>query len=98
MTKGIENANRKGKKKKAGDEDLDTLTRLVFNLKNALEQLISFVGKEENICPKVKEQEVRTRHLEDLTDEVHQKLLTGSFIISSKANDDLESLIIPERN
>ena len=99
VTKGIENANRKGKKKKAGDEDLDvnTLTSLVFNLKNALEQLISFVGKEENICPKVKEQEVRTRHLEDLTDEVHQKSLTGSFIISSKANDDLESLIIPEK-
>ena len=99
VTKGLENANRKGKKNKAGDEDLDAkaITTLVFGLKNAMEQLVAFVGKEDNFCPKVKEQEKRTRHLEDETDEVHQKSLVGSFVITSKANDDLESLIIPEK-
>ena len=99
VTKGLENANRKGKKKKAGDEDLDAtaITNLVFNLKNALEQLIAFVGKEDNFCPKIKEQEKRTRHLEDQTDDLHQKSLIGSFVITSKANDDLESLITPEK-
>ena len=99
VTKGLENANRKGKKKKAGDEDLDAtaITNLVFNLKNALEQLIAFVGKEDNFCPKIKEQEKRSRHLEDQTDDLHQKSLIGSFVITSKANDDLESLITPEK-
>ena len=99
VTKGLENANRKGKKDKAGDEDLDNkaLTSLVHNLKNALEQLVAFVGKEDNFCPKIKEQEKRTRHLEDQTDDLHQKSLIGSFIITSKANDDLESLITPEK-
>ena len=99
VTKGLENANRKGKKNKAGDEDLDnkTITSLVFNLKNALEQLVAFVGKEDNFCPKIKEQEKRTRHLEDQTDDIQQKSLTGSFVITSKANDELESLITPEK-
>ena len=99
VTKGLENANRKGKRDKQGDVDLDTkaLTAIMFDLKNALEQLVTFVGKEENICPKVKVQETRTRHLEDLTDDLHQKSLTGSFVISSKANDDLETLITPEK-
>ena len=99
VTKGLENANRKGKKKKAGDEDLDAtaITNLVFNLKNALEQLIAFVGKEDNFCPKIKEQEKRTRHLEDQTDDLHQKSLIGSFVITSKSNDDVESLITPEK-
>merc|ERR1712055_1121320 len=99
VTKGLENANRKGKKNKAGDEDLDAkaITNLVFSLKNALEQLVAFVGKEDNFCPKVKEQEKRTRHLEDQTDDLHQKSLIGSFIITSKANDELESLITPEK-
>ena len=51
----LENAARKGKKTKQGDEDLDVkaMKALVHNLKSALEQLVTFVGKEENICPKV---------------------------------------------
>ena len=99
VTKVLENASRKGKKAKQGEEDLDNkaLTSLVFNLKNAIEQLVNFVGKEDNFCPKVKEQETKTRHLEDLSDEMQQKSLLGSFILTSKANDDLESLIIPEK-
>lgn len=99
VSKTLETANRKGRKGKEGQEDLDNkaLTALVFNLKNAMEQLVTFVGKEENFCPKVKEQETKTRHLEDLTDEMQQKSLIGSFIITSKANDDVESLIIPEK-
>ena len=99
VTKGLENANRKGKKNKAGDEDLDpkAITNLVFCLKNAMEQLVAFVGKEDKFCPKIKEQEKRTRHLEDQTDDLHQKSLIGSFIITSKANDELESLITPEK-
>ena len=99
VSKALENANRKGKRDKQGDVDLDTkaLTAIMFDLKNVLEQLVTFVGKEENICPKVKVQETRTRHLEDLTDDLQQKSLTGSFVITSKANDDLESLIIPEK-
>ena len=45
VAKGVENASRKGKKAKQGEEDLDTkaLTGLVVNLKNALEQLVAFV-------------------------------------------------------
>ena len=99
VTKALENASRKGKKAKQGEEDLDNkaLTALVFNLKNALEQLVTFVGKEDNFCPKVKEQEIRTRHLEDQGDEIEQKSLLGSFIITSKANEELESLITPEK-
>ena len=99
VSKTLETAHRKGRKGKEGQEDLDNkaLTALVFNLKNAMEQLVTFVGKEENFCPKVKEQETKTRHLEDLTDEMQQKSLIGSFIITSKANDDVESLIIPEK-
>ena len=99
VTKGLENANRKGKKDKAGDQDLDTkaITNLVFCLKNAMEQLVAFVGKEDNFCPKIKEQEKKTRHVEDLTDDLHQKSLIGSFVITSKANDELESLITPEK-
>ena len=98
VSKVLETANRKGKKGKEGSEDLDNkaLTALVFNLKNAMEQLVTFVGKEEN-CPKLKEQETKTRHLEDLTDEMQQKSLIGSFIITSKANDELESLITQEK-
>ena len=71
VAKGVENASRKGKKPKQGEEDLDNkaLTGLVINLKNALEQLVAYVGKEENFCPKLKDQEKRTRHLEDLTDD-----------------------------
>ena len=99
VTKALENASRKGKKTKQGEEDLDnkSLTALVFNLKTALEQLVTFVGKEDNFCPKVKEQETKTRHLEDHFDEMQQKSLLGCFILSSKANDDIESLIIPEK-
>ena len=55
------------------------------------------MGKEDNICPKVKQQETRIRQMEDLNDEIHQRSLLGSFIITSKANDDLESLIVPEK-
>ena len=99
VAKGVENASRKGKKPKQGEEDLDNkaLTGLVINLKNALEQLVAYVGKEENFCPKLKDQEKRTRHLEDLTDDIQQKSLVGSFIITSRANDDVESLITPEK-
>ena len=99
VSKGLENASRKGKKGKAGEEDLDNkaLTSLVFNLKTALEQLVTYVGKEDNFCPKVKEQEIKTRHLEDLSDELQQKSLLGSFILTSKANDTMESLITPEK-
>ena len=99
VTKALENASRKGKKAKQGEEDLDnkSLTALVYNLKTALEQLVTFVGKEDNICPKVKEQEVKTRQLEDQSDDMQQKSLLGSFILTSKANDALESLIIPEK-
>ena len=99
VAKGVENASRKGKKPKQGEEDLDNkaLTGLVVNLKNALEQLVAYVGKEENFCPKLKDQEKRTRHLEDLTDDIQQKSLIGSFVITSRANDDLESLITPEK-
>ena len=43
----------------------------------------------------MKEQE--TRHLEDQSDEMQQKSLLGSFILTSKANDDIDSLIIPEK-
>ena len=79
VSKGLENANRKGKR---GDVDLDNkaLTAIMFDLKNALEQLVTFVGKEENICPKVKVNETRTRQLENLTDDLQQKSLTGSFV------------------
>ena len=99
VTKALENASRKGKKAKQGEEDLDnkSLTALVYNLKTALEQLVTFVGKEDNICPKVKEQEVKTRRLKDQSDDMQQKSLLGSFILTSKANDALESLIIPEK-
>ena len=99
VTKALENASRKGKKQKQGEEDLDAkaLTGLVFNLKSALEQLVIFVSKEDNICPKVKEQEKRTRQLEDQSDELHQNSMLGSFILTSKANDTLDSLIIPEK-
>ena len=99
VAKGVENASRKGKKPKQGEEDLDNkaLTGLVINLKNALEQLVAYVGKEENFCPKLKDQEKRTRQLEDLTDDIQQKSLVGSFIITSRANDEVESLITPEK-
>ena len=80
VTKVLDTASRKVKKAKQGEENLDAkaLTTLVLNLKNAMEQLVTFVGKEENICPKVKDQEVRTRALEDFTDEMQQKSLLGS--------------------
>ena len=57
VSKGLENANRKGKRDQQGDVDLDNkaFTAIMFDLKNALEQLVTFVGKEENICPKVNE-------------------------------------------
>ena len=99
VTKALENATKKGKKAKQGDEDLDIkgITALVSNLKTALEQLVLYVGKEENFCPKVKEQEVKIRNLEDLNDDQQQKSMIGSFIITSKANDALESLITPEK-
>ena len=99
VTKKLEGASRGGKKAKAGEEDLDnkTLTGLVHSLKSAMEQLVTFMGKEDNFCPKVKQQETRIRQMEDLTDEVHQRSLLGSFIITSRANDDMESLIIPEK-
>ena len=99
VTKALENATKKGKKAKQGDEDLDIkgITALVCNLKSALEELVLFVGKEENFCPKVKEQEVRIRNLEDQNDDQLQKSMIGSFIITSKANDALESLITPEK-
>ena len=99
VTKVLDTASRKGKKAKQGEEDLDAkaLTTLVLNLKNAMEQLVKFVGKEENICPKVRDQEGRTRALEDQTDEMQQKSLLGSFIITSRANNDLETLITPEK-
>ena len=99
VTKALENATKKGKKAKQGDKDLDIkgITALVCNLKSALEQLVLFVGKEENFCPKVKEQEVRIRNLEDQNDDQLQKSMIGSFIITSKANDALESLITPEK-
>ena len=47
--------------------------------KNALKQLIAFVGKEDNFCPKVKKQEKGARHLKDQSDEVHRKSLVGLF-------------------
>ena len=99
VTKALENASRKGKKTKQGEEDLDikSLTGLIFNLKTALEQLVTFVAKEDNFCPKVKEQELKTRQLEDQSDDMQQKSLLGSFILTSKANDDIDSLIIPEK-
>ena len=54
VTKVLDTATKKGKKAKQGDKDLDimALTTLVLNLKNAMEQLVKFVGKEENICPR----------------------------------------------
>ena len=58
---------------------------------------MTFVGKEDNFCPKMKEQEKRTRQLEDHSDELHQSSMLGSFILTSRANDTLESLIIPEK-
>ena len=81
VTKALENATKKGKKAKQGDEDLDMkgITALVSNLKTALEQLVLYVGKEENSCPKVKEQEVRIRNLEDQNDDQQQKSMIGSF-------------------
>ena len=87
VTKALENATKKGKKAKQGDEDLDMkgITALVSNLKTALEQLVLYVGKEENFCPKVKEQEVKIRNLEDQNDDQQQKSMIGSFIITSKA-------------
>lgn len=95
----LDTATKKGKKAKQGDEDLDNkaLTTLVLKLKNAMEQLVKFVGKEENICPKVRDQEGRTWALEDQTDEMQQKSLLGSFIVTSRANNDLDSLITPEK-
>ena len=59
VTKALEHATRKGKKAKQGEEDLDTkaITALVYNLKSAMEQLVIFLGKEDNFCPKIKEQE-----------------------------------------
>ena len=100
VTKALENATKKGKKAKEGDHEMDAkaLTSLILNLKTALEQLVVFVGKEENLCPKLKEQEVRTRQLEDQTDDMQQRSLIGSFIVTSKANDTLESLITPEKD
>ena len=99
VTKALENASRKGKKAKQGEEDLDikALTALVHNLKTALEQLVTFVGKEDNFCPKMKEQERRTRQIEDQSDELAQNSMLGAFILTSKANDTLESIIIPEK-
>ena len=35
--------------------------------------------------------------MEDQSDELHQTSMLGSFILTSKANDTLESLIIPEK-
>ena len=100
VTKALENATKKGKKAKEGDQDMDAkaLTFLILNLKTALEQLVVFVGKEENLCPKLKEQEVRTRQSEDQIDDMQQRSLIGSFIITSKANDTLETLITPEKD
>ena len=99
VTKALEHATRKGKKAKQGEEDLDTkaITALVYNLKSAMEQLVIFLGKEDNFYPKIKEQENKTRHLEDMTDEMQQKSLIGSFIINSRANEDQDSLIVPEK-
>ena len=100
VTKALENATKKGKKAKEGEQDMDgkALTALILNLKTALEQLVVYVGKEDNFCPKLKEQEVRTRQLEDQTDDMQQRSLIGSFIVTSKANDTLESLITPEKD
>ena len=101
VTKALENAARKGKKTKQGEEDqvldMKAVTALVFNLKVAMEQLVVFLGKEDNFCPKIKEQESKTRHIEDMTDEIQQKSLIGSFIINSRANDAIESMIVPEK-
>ena len=100
VTKALENTTKKGKKAKEGDQERDAkaLTSLILNLKTALEQLVVFVGKEENLCPKLKEQEVRTRQSEDQIDDMQQRSLIGSFIVTSKANDTLESLITPEKD
>ena len=48
VTKKLEGASRGGKKAKAGEEDLDnkTLTGLVHSLKSAIEQLVTFMGKQ----------------------------------------------------
>jgi hypothetical protein len=100
VTKALEKATKKGKKAKEGDQDMDAkaLTFLILNLKTALEQLVVFVGKEENLCPKLKEQEVRTRQSEDQINDMQQRSLIGLFIITSKANDTLETLITPEKD
>ena len=100
VTKALENATKKGKKAKEGEQDMDAkaLTALILNLKTTLEQLVVYVGKEDNFCPKLKEQEVRTRQLEDQTDDMQQRSLIGLFIVTSKANDTLESLITPEKD
>ena len=89
VTKALENAARKGKKTNQGEEDLDmkTITALVQYLKSALEQLLTLVDKEENICPKVKDQENRIKSIADQNDDHQQKSMIGSFIITSKGND-----------
>ena len=71
VTKALENATKKGKKSNQSDEDIDMkgITALVSYLKTALEQLVLYVGKEENLCPKVKAQEIRIRNLEDQNDD-----------------------------
>ena len=99
VTKALENGSRKGKKAKQGEEDLNikSLTSLIHNLKTALEQLVTFVGKEDNFCPKMKEQEKRTRQIEDQSDELAKNSMLGAFILTSKAGDTLESIIIPEK-
>ena len=89
VTKAIENAARKGKRTKQGEEDLDvkTITALVQNPKLSLEQLLMFNDKEENICPKVMDQENRIMSITDQNDDHQQKSMIGSFIITSKGND-----------
>ena len=77
VTIALENATKKGKKAKEGEQDMDgkALTALILNLKTALKQFVVYVGKEDNFCPKLKEQEVRTRQLEDQTDDMQKRSL-----------------------
>lgn len=44
------------------------------------------------------QQEIMSHNKEDQMDDMQQRSLTGSFIITSKANDALESMITPEKD
>ena len=70
---------------------------LLIGLKKCVEATVAFVGKKDNFCPKVKKQEkggeTSWRSIRWSPPEVSCWLV----LITSKTNDDLESLITPEK-